>query len=115
VVLGHLIAFTTMLTDEKSSGITQIGSIANIIVDKNYQGTAATIVALLFPFMVSLNESFPQSIRNIFSPIEIEKYFMKPFLEKLGTFRSAMTIIYTEPLSILLEINCYFILVSLAI
>lgn len=69
VVLCDLVALAALLADHDSSRIAQIGRIADVIVDENDQSAAATVVSLLTPIRISLDEGLPQSAGNVLSPV----------------------------------------------
>ena len=83
MIFGDGETLAELIADHNSPRISKIGSIANIFVDKNYEGATSTVISFLLPLIVSIYECFSQSIGHIFPPIRLEEIFMQFLFQEL--------------------------------
>lgn len=76
MVFSDLIALVELLAYKDSSRISQVCSIADIVVNENDQRAASAVVALLLPLGIRSQEGLPQGSRYIFSPIRVKEILM---------------------------------------
>jgi hypothetical protein len=56
VIPRHLVAFVELITGKNGARVTQVGSKAEVVVNENNQSATATVVSLLSPLSIGLDE-----------------------------------------------------------